>query len=99
MNKMLGVALAAGLALSSGSAYALDKVGGVVQKVDAVLAEFTIVVAGDQQRQIHFQVPAEMDFDELNITVGESLSVQYDASECGSNAECVSTVKAIDRNG
>lgn len=95
MNRMLGVALAAGLALSSGAAYALDKVGGTVSSVDIVYGEFTLAVDGDASRAMQFRVAPEIDFDNLSLTKGQTLDVEYDAAACAGKADCVPVAKAV----
>ena len=99
MNRMLGVALAAGLAFSPVSAYALDKAQGTVQSVDIVTGVFVIKTDGDTARDMSFTVSDKLDFDELAIEAGERLSVEYDQGQCGSNNSCVSTAHKVDRAG
>jgi hypothetical protein len=96
MMKLLVSAVVAGLLLAPVSAFALDRVQGVVQRVDTTANQFTIAVAGAQKQQMTFKVSATR-FEELELDVADELTVEFDKAECGASAGCVPSAVKVER--
>ena len=97
MQKMLGVALAAGLAFLPLSAHAADTAQGIVQSVDVVTGVFVIKAEGPGAHDMSFTVSEKLDFDELSLEAGERLAVEYDSKQCADKTACVSTATKVSR--
>ena len=91
-------ALAAGLAFTPVSALAMERVQGVVQRVDTTANEFTIAIGGAKKQRLTFKVSAST-FEELALDVNDVLAVDFDKAECAGKTDCVSTAAKVERKG
>ncbi|MDA0785701.1 MAG: hypothetical protein O3B37_05360 [Proteobacteria bacterium] len=99
MRKVLGLALAAALMASSGPAIALDKVQGVFTGLDVPMARFNVVIKGDPNQTLKFEVG---DSDELrsflgDVQDGDEVSVTFDSAQCAGQNDCTSTAVKLER--
>lgn len=98
MKKMLGVALAAGLAFVPVSAIAADTVLGTVQEADIFSGTLTIRADNDPDNAMSFNVSEKVDFFELFLEPGHRVMIEYDKAQCGTTAGCMPTATKIEHN-
>lgn len=96
MKKIASVFLVLVLACAPVTAFALDRVEGLVRKVDIDAFIVTIVPTGESARQMSFKLTPDA-FDELALDVDDQISVEYDKSECSDAVGCISTATKVER--
>lgn len=95
MNRMLGVALAAGLAFLPTSSYAVDKALGVVQSADPFTGILVIRADGEKARDMTISVSEKVNFYELYLYPGDRVSFVYDRTGCGDDASRLPTARKV----
>ena len=96
MKQFLMSAVAATLVLVPASAFALDRVQGVVERVDSTAFEFTVSIIGAKKQKMTFKVNASK-FDEIALDVDDKLTVEFDRNECAGKADCVPSATRVER--